>query len=328
MSLAVCSFALTAAVVGRMWVGSQGFALPEPEILAAVLDLRALRAVMGVIVGGALGVAGVVLQSLLRNPLAGPDVLGVSAGASLAVVLTGWLGTGAIVTVAPGAGTIVWHAGPAIIGSLVTLGVVYLLAQRRGLVEPVHLVLTGVVIGVMCGAGIMLTQHLSGGMAIASPRALIGELSDDWDWSQVLAFAGITSAATLAAAIIGPTMDAASLGDDEAISIGVRLSRHRAALFVLAGTLTASAVALAGPVGFIGLVAPHVARLLIAMRAGHRGLIVLSFLIGACIVVSADTLIKAIHLGAGRMPLGILTAALGGPVLLLLLRRQSGSAHS
>ncbi|MGD9689235.1 MAG: FecCD family ABC transporter permease [Phycisphaerales bacterium] len=326
LSYVVVALGLIAAIVLRLLVGSGGAWLPDHEVLAAVLELRALRVVMGVVVGGSLGAAGAVLQSLLRNPLAAPDLLGVSAGASLAVVIAGWVSAGsgaALGAAASTAAALTWQGGPALLGAGTALALVYVLAQRRGLLDPIQLVLTGVVVSIMCGAGILLIQHLSGGLALVSSRVLIGELSDDWDWPPVLIFAGVSLAVTIFCARLGHSMDAATLGDDEATSLGVRLGRLRAALFISSGLFTACAVALAGPVGFVGLVAPHLARLSTGMQGGHRALLILSWLIGAAIVVGGDALIKAVHLGAGRLPLGILTAILGGPALLVLLRREA-----
>ncbi len=137
------------------------------------------------------------------------------------------------------------------------------------------------------GAGILLIQHLSGGLAMASSRVLIGELSDDWDWppwafSQVSRFSRVSSRRIL----VRPWTRQPRLGDDEAVSVRCALGPLRATLFVLTGVLTAArVVTLAGPVGFVGLVSPHLARLSAGMRGGHRVLVVLSWLAGGAIVV-------------------------------------------
>ncbi len=329
-TLLAASFLLL-AIITRLLIGGT---LDVPA-WAAILDLRAQRVAVGLIVGASLAAAGAILQALLRNPLAGPEVLGVSSGASLAVVLTAWLGIGAwggsgaggtlaTATLSQGGlGAMTWLAAPALVGSLLTLALVYGLSQQRGIVTPNTLVLTGVVVGVLAGAGVMFVQHVSGGLALGSARVLVGELTDDAQWPAVGLLAIAAAVPIALAAWLGPALDASTLGDDEAASVGVRLAPLRTMLVLSAGVLIAAAVTLAGPVGFVGLIAPHIARRLTRHQGGHRALILIAALIGAGIVIAADALTKAIHLGAGRMPLGIVTALLGGPAFLIMVRRNT-----
>lgn len=312
--------ALAVAVVTlRLLVGSGSFAWPaEPE----VLNLRGSRAALGVIVGAALAVAGVLMQSLLRNPLASPDILGPSSGASLAVVLSAFLASASALA------NPVWSVGPALFGAFAALALVYALSQRRGIVSPAHLVLVGVVISVLCGAAVLLLQTLRPAAPGAIARQLMGALNDDLPRAAILAAAAATLVCTTLAVLLAPALDAATLDDDEARSLGLRLSLFRPALFALAGVLTATAVVLAGPVSFVGLVAPHAVRLALGPQSTgtmHRRLIVGSALAGSTLIVGADVLIRAIDLGSGRVPLGVLTALIGGPVLLLLLRANRPS---
>lgn len=311
----VVAAALAAAIAARLLAGGT---LDTPA-WAGIIELRGQRACVGLIVGAALGAAGAVLQALMRNPLAGPEVLGVSPGASLAVVVASWLSAGLGLS---GFDTLAWSALPALLGAGGALALVYALSQRRGLVEPQTLVLTGVVVGTLAGAGILLVQHLAGGFIAA--RALIGSLSDDADWGVIASAGGPALAALACAAWLGPTLDASMLGDDEAASVGVRVGPARTGAFCLAGLLVALAVALAGPVGFIGLIAPHMARGLTRMAGGHRVLVTVSAGLGAALVVGGDALTRVLPLGGGRLPLGILTTALGGPVFLFMLRRSGG----
>jgi len=306
-----------AAVALRLVVGEPGLPLEE------VLPLRAGRAAVGVIVGVCLAVAGVMLQSLLRNPLASPDILGLASGASLAVLLAVYVlrdpgGEGGRVAAAA------WHSGPALVGSLLALGAVYLMGQRGGLIDPPSLILTGVVVGIMCSAGVMLVQHLMPDRGMASVRLLIGSISDDVSPAAVWMGGGIAVLGTVVGVVCGRAMDAAALGDDEARAVGVRLDALRGVLLVGAGIMTAAAVVLAGPVGFVGLVCPHAARLLTGMRGGHAALVVGAGLAGAAVVVGADAAVRLAPLGSGRLPLGVLTALLGGPAFIALLRRERG----
>lgn len=313
--IVVSGVALGAAVGLRLLVGDGALAWPGSE---AVLDLRAQRVVMGLVVGVGLGVSGTLLQSLLRNPLASPDLLGLAAGASLAVMLATYLNH-----LRSGERMLVGGVeGAALVGALVALGVVYLLSQRRGVIDPVTMILIGVVIGIVCAAWTVFIQQLMPDRGYASGRWLLGQLDDNAGWPRVLAIGGVTLVGAGVGAALGPWMDAAAMGEDEAHSVGVALGRLRVAQFVIAGTLTAGAVALAGPIGFVGLICPHVARLL--GGAGHRGVVIGSAALGGALVVGADALVKGVAFESGRMPIGVLTAIVGGPVFIGLLWRERG----
>lgn len=318
--LALLAVALALAVVLRLASGSDwtlAFAGSE-----AVARLRWTRALAAVSVGSALGVAGVMLQSLLRNPLASPDLLGISAGSGLAVVVSAYVGyqtTGAITP--PGAEPI-----PATIGALVTLGFVYALSQRRGFIEPVTLILVGVVVGILCGsAGAFLRQLLpDGGFAVT--RLLVGRLSDDLTPGLVWGVLVVTALGAAAGAWLGPAMDAMAMSDDEARSVGVRVGTVRGVLFALSGVLTAGSVVLVGPIGFVGLVVPHAVRLV--SGPGHRALVVGSALAGGAAVVLADAGVRLMPVRMGAIPIGVVTSLVGGPIFLWMLasalRRPGG----
>lgn len=313
------------AVWLRLVVGDQTLHLPESD---AVWQLRITRVLAGLIVGSSLAVAGLMLQSLLRNPLASPDLLGLASGAGLAVMVTTYVAyksgvgswvVGAAAGVGGGAGTGAGNAAAAVVGSLLALAVVYLLSQRRGLIEPVSLILVGVIISIVCGAGAMLVAHLLPDGGMSAMRWMMGALSDDVSAGRLWLLGAVTVVGIGIGLWYGRAMDAAAMGEDEARSVGVPLGRLRLVLFLASGVLTAGSVVLAGPIGFVGLVCPHVARLMAG--PGHRVLVAGSALAGAAMIVGADALIKLIDLGAGRMPLGVVTALVGGPVFLVLLRR-------
>ncbi len=297
----------------RMCIGPTGLSWPDDTLL---LELRALRTIAAVIVGASLACGGVLLQSLLRNVLASPDVLGVSSGASLGVMLGVYAGVGV------GAAGAAWQGLPALAGALLALLAVLALSRHAGLVDPSALIIVGVVVSVLCGAGVVFLQYLMPDVGYASIRLLMGGLSDETSRLSLLMCAITASLGMALAAWLGPSLDAAALGADEASSVGVSVARLRLAVLTLTGALTACAVVLAGPVGFVGLIAPHAARALLGVRASrHRTLVLLSAALGAGLIVMADGLIRAIDLGAGRMPLGVLTALVGGPTLVVLLRR-------
>lgn len=303
------------ACVLRMLVGGQGLAWPES---GAIFDLRLHRVLTGSAVGAGLAVAGVLLQSLLRNPLAAPDLMGLSAGAGLAVTLAA-LFTGAAIGVAG-------SAAPALVGAMAVLGFVWLLSQRRGLVDPVTMILVGVILSVLLGSAAALVRTQLPDQGQSASRWMMGAISDDAPRGAVAGVWVVTLGVGVVSWWMGRLFDAASLGEDEARSSGVPVGRVRAVQLVGAGVLTAGTIVLAGPVGFVGLVCPHAARLLLG--PGHRSLIVGAALAGIALVVGADALIKAIPGPAGRIPVGVVTSLVGGPVFLamLLRSRRDGAA--
>lgn len=303
------------AVVARLVVGGEGLGFPVEDI---VWELRGTRALGGVIVGATLGVAGVLLQALLRNPLASPDLMGLSSGAGLAVMLA----TYAAYRVSGELSPVVTTAGPALIGSFAVLGIVYLLSQRRGLIDPVAMVLVGVVISIVCGSATVLVQNLLPDRGLSTARWFMGRLGDDYGWGELGIAGGLALLVGGAGVWMGRAMDAASVSADEARSLGVSLGRLRAVEFVGAGVLTAVSVVLAGPIGFVGLVCPHAVRMLAG--PGHRVVVIGSALAGVVVVVGADAAIKAMPVGVGRLPLGVVTSVLGGPVFLVLLMKGRG----
>lgn len=314
ITLGVLTAAVAGVIVLRLGVGPDGLEWPRD---AMEWELRGTRAASGAAVGAALAVAGVFLQALLRNPLAEPAVLGLTSGAGLGVVVSlyvGYLATGTMLLYRP-------PAEAALLGALGALGLVGALGQRRGVLEPFSLILTGVIVSLICGAGIVFLQHLlpDQGMAMAS-RWTFGAISDDVPRSWIIAVALLAACCVAGGVRFGGALDAATLSEDEARSLGVRLGLLRAALYLSSGVLSAGAVLLAGPIGFVGLVCPHAMRLLCG--AGHRIVTPGAALMGAGLIVLADVGVRLADVGAGRMPIGVLTAILGGPLFLWLLRRE------
>ena len=223
LTLLGLALALAAAVVLRLLVGGEGLHWPESEDL---WRLRADRVLAGCIVGAALAVAGVLLQSLLRNPLASPDLLGLASGAGLGVMVAtyvGYLAGGSLALVGGDLGS----AGAAMIGACAALALVYALSQRSGLLDPVSLVLVGVVVGIIASAGVMLLQHLLPDRGFVVSRWLLGALRDDATRPQLLGVGGVTLAVLGLGLLLARAMDAAALGEDEARSVGVPLDALR-----------------------------------------------------------------------------------------------------
>ncbi len=282
-----------------------------------IREFRLQRGCSGLIVGIALATAGVLLQCLFRNPLASPDLLGMSSGAGVAVMawqLAAYHAGFGIAQPTLGAG----GAGVALPGAVAALFLTYLLSQRRGLIDPITLILTGVVVGLIAAAAMTLIQQLLPDRGVAASRLLLGSISDDADW-RLIAGVGLVVLVALGWAIArGSALDAASLSDDEARSVGVPLARLRIELFVWSGVLTAVTFALCGPVAFVGLVCPHLVRLMIG--PGHRALVIGASLVGATLVVFADAMVRVTDFHSGRLPISVLTALLGGPILIWMLR--------
>ncbi len=301
-------------VTARLLIGPIGFGWASDPIAA---ELRLLAALSAAIIGASLAVSGTLLQATLRNPLASPWVLGLTSGASLGVVLV-------IVTGGDSAGL---EPVGAVAGAFAALLLVYSLARRGGLLDPVALLLIGVMVSVSFGSVAMLLQQFLPDRGLARfSRWMLGSLNEQTSWIVLGAIGGLLLIGTAVSCHAGQKLDAATLPDDEARSVGVNPHRLRTMCFVIAGVLTAGTVLLAGPIGFVGLVCPHIARMLVG--ASHRRLIIASALIGASFVVAADLLSVCVTMwtastdaivSTGRIPVGIITALIGAPVFIGML---------
>lgn len=296
-------------IVLRFFVGSGSWGFAND---ATIQQLRLHRVITGSIVGAALGLSGALLQSLLRNPLASPDLMGLSAGAGFAVTFQTWLMGSAIGATAA--------AVPALLGAMAVLFFVWMLSQRRGLIDPVSMILVGVIVSVILGAATMLVASLMPDRGFSIARWMMGSLREQVNESTLWGCGGATGAVLVWSLISARSFDVMSLGEDEARSLGVRIGMIRVGQFVGAGVLTAISIVLAGPIGFVGLVSPHLVRLLAG--PSHRILLLGSALCGVVLVVGADTLVRAIPTDAGRIPIGVVTSLLGGPIFLVLLMKM------
>lgn len=305
--------ALLRLMIDRPPGGSLGLAWPE----ARYAQFRVAALLGSLSVGCALAVSGVLLQALLRNPLASPFVLGLSSGAGLGVALAMFISYH--VGVALSTFGIV---GPAVLGSLVTLLIVFMLGRRDGWLDPLSLILAGIVISAIAGALTLFLQQLAPPAIHAEmARWMFGNIPQNPPLSLLVTVIIVSIIGTVLAYTCGRALDGTMLGDDEARSIGVAIGRIRLLAFTIAGVLAAAAVALAGPIAFVGIIAPHAARMFVGPL--HRTLIIMAALIGMIILVGADILSQAIYVqSAGRVPVGIFTALLGGPAFIWLLRTR------
>ncbi len=318
LSVVLCAAALARGVIGPV-ASEDGLRLAIGIPSFEVLHLRGLAIVSAAVVGAALGLSGLALQSLLRNPLASPFVLGISSGAGFGVACVLLLGH-----VATGASSMFFgEAVGAVVGAACTLGIVARLGRASDGHDPTALVLAGVILGSMFSAGTVLLEHLvPHGIRGDLLSWMAGRLPEIPDRAQLATLAAVTLIAWVLLARASAALDVSMLSDDEARSSGVALRALRSKLFWIGGVLAGVAVAYAGPIGFVGLVGPHIARRLLGPH--HALLIPGSALAGAALLVSADAVRQVLDLGSGRLPVGVLTALAGGPAFLWLLRRGVG----
>ncbi len=313
--LVMCA-TLCVVMVGRLFFGSATFGWPS----ATIFEVRLTRLYIGCIVGVALSCSGVGLQALLRNPLAEPFILGLSTGAGVGVMAQKLLERHLEGPIGPS------YLG-ALIGAGASLMVVYVVSRRRGLIDPIWLLLTGVVISTINGAIIMFLNFVPGSAGLREDVAawMMGFISDDRDQVTIWLVGAVTAVGFVTMLIRSRAMDVATFSDAEAESLGVHLGRLRATLLLTASMLAAGAVVLAGPIAFVGLICPHVARMLLG--PGHGPLVIGAALCGAMLVTLADAASMALHLSFnwGLMPLGIFTAILGGIFFLWMLRPRGGA---
>ncbi|MGD1916411.1 MAG: FecCD family ABC transporter permease [Phycisphaerales bacterium] len=273
-----------------------------------IWGIRLDRALAAIIVGVALGAAGVALQAMLRNPLASPDLLGMSAGAVLAVTLGRALGIG------------VPDGAAALVGAIGALGLVLLLGRRRGQIEPVTLILVGVALAIGLGSLASAVRALLPPSARPEGAWMFGTLSDGLTTPRLALAGAVAIAGVVWIAARGRGLDAAAMGEDEALRTGVPLRRLRLEMLLVAGGLTAVAVVLAGPIAFLGLVCPHLVRLVIGPR--HGTLVIGAAMAGATLMLLSDSVVRVVPLETGRLPTGVVVAVLAAPALIVILRSQ------
>ncbi|WOF22456.1 iron ABC transporter permease [Microbacterium betulae] len=280
----------------------------DDPYLAAVLDARLSRTVMGAIVGAALAVAGVVIQGITRNPLGDPGLLGVTVGASAAVV------TAAAVTGSGFGSGSVWVA---LVGALVTVVLVYVVGGRSTSGSVVTLLLTGAVVSAVLSAYTQ-TMTLTRPDVFDSFRFwVIGSLGGR-GLDVAAAIALPLAAGLLLAVALAPGLNNLALGEDVATSLGTPVPLIRAGGILAAGLLSAAATAAVGPIAFVGLAVPHLARSLVGID--HRWQVPVAALLGGTLLIAAD-IVGRVVARPEEIMVGIVTALLGGPFLLLAVRR-------
>lgn len=313
---AVLLWAILAVVC--LTAGSTGFHWPDSD----QMQIRQQAVLTASLIGFALALAGVAYQAILRNPLADPYLLGVSSGAMLAGYIWHLPLFAALFALMNQAGMAASEQVFSFVGALIAVAVVFLLSMRRGRLDPITLLLVGVIVNSINGAIFLLLNSIFRDLpSNGGPLTfLVGGIQTDLTSQQVYVAAAITFWGFLILLFYAGQLNVASVSDGEAVSLGVRIHRLRWIALVVASLVTAAAVAISGPIGFIGLVCPHLARLMVGRD--HRRLIPVAAALGAGLLAIADAASRALASEAlfqTLLPVGVLTGLLGGPFFLLIL---------
>ncbi|MBT2304304.1 iron ABC transporter permease [Variovorax paradoxus] len=321
LSLGIALVALSAAlIVLGAGIGSTGFesvfaAHRDPVALQIVWDIRLPRTLGAWLAGALLGLAGAVAQGLFRNPLADPYLLGSASGASLGMAV-------ALSLFGISAASTQWVVrlgltGAAFLGAV--LGVLLTLVLARGVQQTLRLLLAGVIVGVVLGAAKDLITIASADILQAIQGFMLGSTGlVGWSACGVMGALGLVC--VLGAWALAPVLDGLALGEATASSLGLPLGAMRAALVAVLALATGTAVAQTGLIAFVGLAAPHLVRS--AVKSTHARLIVLSTAMGGLLLMAADLLARWL-IAPQELPVGVLTAVLGGSYLLRLMHRRS-----
>lgn len=320
---ALLALVLAAAALVSLRVGAVGMTtgavfdalrgVGDPTLATIVRTLRLPRVVQGALVGAALSLSGAVFQALLRNPLADPYILGVSSGAAVGAVLAVVLGWA---LAAP------WSLPlAALVGAVVAIALVFRIALAVGrALDTRVLLLAGVVVGAFCNAGVLLLLTFADLESFRSAMFwMMGSLAGS-TWREAGLLAAYLAPAFVALLWLARALNLLSLGEETAAYLGARVERVKLLAFVLAALLAAAGVATSGVIGFVGLVVPHVVRLV--WGADHEFLLPASALLGAAFLVLVDAGARTLAAPV-ELPIGVVTALLGAPFFVYLLRRRS-----
>lgn len=298
----------TLAILGRRLFGLDLAPTWTAAAETIVWDLRVPRVLEAVVVGVGLAVAGATFQGLLRNPLADPYVLGTASGAAL----------GAAVAVLIPVRIEILAFGLlqalAFVGALAAVFTVYRLSRVTGASPLTSLLLTGYAVGSLLAAGLAMAMYLSGAALRQIFSYLLGSF-DHASWGQLAGVVPVIAVATALILVRARAINGLLLGEETAMHLGIDVRRERAILLGLASLITAAAVAVSGLIGFVGLVVPHVVRLLVGPNA--RLVLPLSAIGGALLMVVADLVARLL----GEIPVGVITALVGAPFFVIVLRR-------
>jgi iron complex transport system permease protein len=309
-----------AVLMAAPWIGSTGVTFhnvlagvsPDREIFMVA---RVPRIFFGALVGGALAMAGVVFQAILRNSLADSLTLGVSAGASFGAVVAIWLGLQVVIL---GVSSV---SIAAFMGALLTILLVFFIARTGGVIPTFTLLLAGITLNFVFGALIMFIHYAANfNQGYLMTRWVMGSL-DSADMSAVLRTVPFVMLSLAALIWLAPQLNPLAAGEEWAAARGINVRRLKTLSYFIGSILTGAVTAFGGPIGFVGIIVPHSVRLLAG--PDHRILVPASFFHGSGFLVLCDTAARTL-LAPTDIPVGIITALVGGPFFILLLKRNRG----
>jgi len=302
------------------WIGSTGVTWrnvlagvsPDREIF---LVARLPRILFGAVVGGSLAMAGVLFQAILRNSLADPFTLGISSGSSFGAVVAIWLGLETVVWGIP------FISVAAFLGAFFTIMLVFFIARTGTALPTLTLLLAGVTLNFVFGALIMFIHYAANfNQGYLMTRWMMGAV-DTADMRTVARSAPFVGACLVGLVWISAQLNPLAAGEEWAASRGVDVRRLKNVAYFIGSILTGAVTAFSGPIGFVGLIVPHTVRLIAG--PDHRTLIPASFFLGSAFLVLCDTAARTIF-APTEIPVGVITALLGGPFFIMLLKRKRG----
>jgi iron complex transport system permease protein len=297
-------------------LGARSLPVPDERDITILLLLRFPRVVAAMLVGSSLAVCGVVMQGLFRNPMASPEILGLSAGGSLGAVIA--------ITTGLASGSLLAIPALTVCGALLAAACIYLLSSSRGTTSLLYIVIAGMAIS-------SLFSGLTSALLLFSREYQVSQFIfwtmgglDGRSWQHILYSAPILVPGMIVLSLFSRELNLFTLGEEEALSLGMRVESTKRLLLAIAAVVTGVAIAVSGPIGFVGLLIPHLLRFLVG--PDHRSLLPASALGGALFLVLCDLLGRAL-LPPFEIRVGIITAILGSPYLLsLIIRIQKRNA--
>jgi len=308
--LVILGISITASIL----IGS--VSIPLSELLMdrcrGILLIRFSRVILAAIAGASLAVVGAILQGLLKNPLADPYVLGISSGSGLGAVLAIVLGV-----------NVAWLGGIAVpffafVGGVVTILFVYFLSKKGSRVGTEDLLLSGVIVSAMLSSFIMFLVSIIEVEGLHSALWWLLGNTQIFDTGLLVIVSSISIACIIISCLLARNLNIMSLGDEEAISMGLNAEHIKLIFFIISSLMTAVVVSVCGMIGFVGLIVPHVMRRFVG--PDHRSLIPASALCGAALLIICDILARRV-MAPLELPVGVITAMIGGPFFIILLKK-------
>ena len=288
-------------IIGKLMNNSDMLAEVKKNTAAVVWEIRIPRIICGIFAGAGLGIAGVIFQGILQNPLADPYTLGISTGASFGAALAIYFPVSAA----------------ALISSLITLAAVIFITKRGGGMESANLIIAGIIVSSILSSGVSLIKMLAGEDVGAIVFWLMGSLAAK-SWNDAMLLMGSVIVFGTASVIFAKELDIMSLGDDTAHSLGINTEKMRTFYLIVGAALSAVCVSVCGVIGFVGLIVPHLLRFW--LTSSNRVLIPLSALTGAILLSLADNAARII--ASGEIPVGVITTLIGGPFFIYIFTRR------